>query len=119
MKFGAGRRHEVSFMGLFWAKRSDDGRAQCRAIVQHPSGLKTACVQCLHQLLTGSASWKLWITAIALLIRALLVIEIKVLPERFNVLSSVVLLPVTSQITLRITSKLTSPSPPNSLQSVH
>lgn len=81
--------------------------------------LKAACVQCLHQLLTGPAPWELWTTAIAFFDRAFASDWHKVLSERFNMLSSVMLLPVTSQITLRITSKLTTLSPPKSLPSLH
>lgn len=70
MKFGAGGRHEGSSKGLFWGKRSGDGReerAEQHLVPFWAVLLKAARVQCSHHLLTGRASSARWTTAVGLL----------------------------------------------------
>ena len=82
--------------------------------------LKTAHVQCSHHLLTDHASRELRTIAVGLLTGLLLVIEFSPVREvQCIFFSSAAPSHKSNHLKNGITSKLTSPSPPISFQSLH
>lgn len=74
MKFGAGGRHEGRCKGVFWARRSDDGREGGRATFNAVVGCAAEACTCAVLL---SPSWELWAAAVGLLTGPLLAIGFK------------------------------------------